>query len=186
MPKREPSGARPKGVFVVHLNDKTSELTTPGIRIQLTPAWLRQYATVDGEGVLDSYVLASKGPYVTAYFDQDGAGKAAPSCLLFPEGGESIALAGGIALAGPVVIACFGAESQTEATVQASQFLSVVKPEKGAPYVHPIWPTIQALLLSLLVGCGAVESVLNTEKICDLHCGHAKCELDEDKWVCPD
>ncbi len=142
MPKREPSRGRGRpneGVFVVHLNDKTSELTSPGARIRLTPAWLTQYATVDGEGLLDSYVLASKGPYVTAYFDQDGAGKAAPSCLLFPEEGKSIALAG------PVVVACFGAQTQTEAAVQTAQFLSVVMPAKGPqqPYVHPFWPTVQ-------------------------------------------
>lgn len=137
MSKREPSRGRP-GVFVVHLNDKTFELTNPGERIPLTLKWLTQHATVDGEGILDSMELSKGDPYITAYFDQDGAGKASPSCLLYPRGEEFVALAG------PVVIACFGAESQTEATVQAAQVFSVVKPAKQAgPYIHPMWPTLQ-------------------------------------------
>ena len=139
MPKRERSRGRPDGVFVVHLNDKTFELTNPGERIQLTLGWLTQNATVDGEGILDSYVVASKGPHITAYFDQEGARKAAPSCLLFPQQG------GKVVLAGPVVIACFGAESQTEATVQTAQVLAVVEPPpvQTGPLIHPTWPTIQ-------------------------------------------
>ena len=137
MPKRGRSRGRPDGVFVVHLNDKTSELTNPGARITLTMGWLTQYATVDGEGIVDSYVVASKGVYITAYFDEDGARKASPSCLLFPQRG------GSVALAGPVVIACFGAETQTEATVQAAQVLSVVPPPPQGPYIHAPWPTVQ-------------------------------------------
>ena len=137
MPSRGPSRGRPQGVYVVRLNDH--ELTAPGARIQLTLGWLTQNATVDGEGILDSMVLASKGPHITAYFDQAGAVRAEPSCLLFPQGGQQVALAG------PVVVACFGAESQTEATVQTAQVLSILepRPEPIGPHIHPTWPTVQ-------------------------------------------
>lgn len=142
MSSRKPSRRRVdsptmKGVFIVHLNDKTLELTSPGAAINLTVGWLTQNATVDGEGIVDSMSLSAG---VTAYFDVDGARKGAVSCMLFPEKGPSVGLAG------PVVIACWGAASQTEATVITAQLLSVAMPPvagASGPYIHPTWPTLQ-------------------------------------------
>lgn len=125
-----------ESVHVIVVTNDDHEVLSPGARIKLTLEWLTQNATVNGKGLVDHMTLS---PAVTAYFDNDGANSAAVSCLLFPDKGESVAIAG------PVVLVCWEARSSSEALVTVAQHMSVTAPPvpTTGPYIHPTWPTLQ-------------------------------------------
>jgi len=92
--------------------------------------WLEKEATQSGRGLLDMLSL----DHMTIYFDSHQQGPTA--CVIHRDGRA-------IHLTAPVIFVCWKAESPSEAIVQVSQVMELVRPQQPQPFIHPLHPTLQ-------------------------------------------